>query len=132
MLGRIRTLVLWILALLFIFITFNSNEPYLVRLRGTGHVALLLIGVTAPLLLMLSGRWARGGRVLVLTWCIPLVALTSTQFMFAWRKYETFRAEPEVARLLGRHFIVGYSAAEDAAALARQGLIAGVYVTHHN
>ena len=134
MLGRIRTLVLWILALLFIFITLNSNEPYLVRLRGAGHGALLLVGLATPLLLMLSGRWGSGagGRVLVLTWCIPLIALTATQFSFAWRKYETFRTAPEVARLLGRHFIVGYSAAEDAAALARQGLIAGVYVTHHN
>jgi beta-N-acetylhexosaminidase len=134
MLGRIRTVVLWILALLFIFITLNSNEPYLVRLRGTGHTALLLIGIAAPLLLVFGGHWRRGaaGRVLVLTWCIPLVALTSTQFSFAWRKYETFRTTPDVAGLLGRHFIVGYTAADDAAMLARQGLIAGVYVTHHN
>ncbi|MGJ5180443.1 glycoside hydrolase family 3 N-terminal domain-containing protein [Bradyrhizobium oligotrophicum] len=134
MLGRIRTVVLWILALLFIFITLNSNEPYLVRLRGTGHAALLMIGIAAPLLLLLGGRWRRGvaGRLLVLTWCIPLLALTATQFMFAWRKYETLRTAPEVAHLLGRHFIVGYTSADDAAALARQGLIAGVYVTHHN
>ncbi|GLH75621.1 beta-hexosaminidase [Bradyrhizobium sp. SSBR45G] len=134
MLGRIRTAVLWILALLFIVITFNSNEPYLVRLRGTGHAALLIIGLAAPLLLLLSGRWQRGlaGRLLVLTWCLPLLALTSTQFMFGWRKYETFRTAPDVARVLGQHFIVGYTATEDAAALARQGLIAGVYVTHHN
>ncbi|MGJ4956601.1 glycoside hydrolase family 3 N-terminal domain-containing protein [Bradyrhizobium sp. HKCCYLRH2015] len=134
MLGRIRTAVLWILALLFIFVTLNSNEPYLVRLRGSGHVALLLIGLAVPLLLMLGGRWRQGaaGRALVLAWCVPLIMLTSTQFMFAWRKYETFRTPPDVARLLGRHFIVGYTAVGDAAALARQGLIAGVYVTHHN
>ncbi|NPU12889.1 glycoside hydrolase family 3 protein [Bradyrhizobium sp. 83002] len=134
MLGRIRTLVLWTLALLFIFITFNSNEPYLVRLRGTGHAALLVIGLAAPLLLLLNGSWGRGpaGRLLVLIWCIPLFALTSTQFTFAWRKYETFRTDPDAARLLGRHFMVGYTVPEDAAALARRGLIAGVYVTHRN
>lgn len=134
MLGRIRTAVLWSLALLFIFITFNSNEPYLVRLRGTGHAALLIVGLAAPLLLLLSGRWRHGlsGRLLVLVWCIPLLALTSTQFTFAWRKYETFDTAPEVARLLGRHFMVGYTSTADAAALARQGLIAGIYVTHHN
>ncbi|MDU6376000.1 MAG: glycoside hydrolase family 3 protein, partial [Bradyrhizobium sp.] len=122
MLGRIRTAVLWSLALLFIFITFNSNEPYLVRLRGTGHAALLIVGLAAPLLLLLSGRWRHGlsGRLLVLVWCIPLLALTSTQFTFAWRKYETFDTAPEVARLLGRHFMVGYTSTADAAALARQ------------
>ncbi|CCD91675.1 putative Beta-hexosaminidase [Bradyrhizobium sp. ORS 375] len=133
MLGRIRTAFLWALALLFIFITFNSNEPYLVRLRGPGHAALLIIGLAAPLLLLLGGRWRSvGGRLLLLAWCIPLIALTATQFMFAWRKYETFRTAPEVARLLGPHFMVGYRSTDDAAALARQGLIAGVYVTRHN
>ncbi|CAL77710.1 putative Beta-hexosaminidase [Bradyrhizobium sp. ORS 278] len=134
MLGRIRTVVLWILALLFIVITVNSNEPYLVRLRGGGHAALLIIALAAPLLLLLGGRWRHGlpGKMLVLAWCIPLIALTSTQFMFAWRKYETFRTAPDVAQLLGRHFMVGYTSLEDAAALARQGLIVGVYVTHHN
>ncbi|WP_257164895.1 glycoside hydrolase family 3 N-terminal domain-containing protein [Bradyrhizobium sp. SRS-191] len=134
MLGRIRTVVLWILALAFIVITLNSNEPYLVRLRGTGHAALLIIGLAAPLLLLLGGRWRDGiaGRMLVSAWCIPLLALTATQFTFAWRKYETFQTAPEVARLLGRHFIVGYTTVDEAAALAGQGLIAGVYVTHHN
>jgi len=134
MLGRIRTWLFWILALLVISVSFNSNEPYLSRLRGTGHAILLAIGVLAPLLLALSGRWHRGiaARALLLTWCIPLVALTSTQFAFAWRKYETFRTEPEVARLLGRHFIVGYREAEEASALARRGLIGGVYVTGRN
>lgn len=134
MFGRIRTVILWILAVLLVFITLNSNEPYLVRLRGPGHVALLVIGVAVPLLLALSGGWRRGiaARALLLVWCVPLIALTATQFMFAWRKYETFRTEPEVARLLGRHFIAGYRSADEAAALARHGLIAGVYVTHHN
>ncbi|MGJ4928447.1 glycoside hydrolase family 3 N-terminal domain-containing protein [Bradyrhizobium sp. HKCCYLS2038] len=134
MLGRIRTLVLWILALVFIFVTLNSNEPYLVRLRGPGHAALFVVGFAAPLLLLLNGRWHRGigGRMLTLAWCIPLIALTATQFMFAWRTYETFRTTPEVARALGRHFVVGYTGMDEAAALARQGLIAGIYVTHHN
>ncbi|WP_240535815.1 glycoside hydrolase family 3 N-terminal domain-containing protein [Bradyrhizobium sp. STM 3809] len=95
---------------------------------------MLIIGLASPLLLLLSGRWRHGfsGRLLVLTWCLPLLALTSTQFMFAWRKYETFHTPPEVARLLGRHFMVGYTSLDDAAALAGQGLIAGIYVTHHN
>jgi len=134
MLGRIRTLLLWILALLLIFITLNSNEPYLSRLRGSGHVILLVICMSAPLLLARGGRWRRGfaARALLLTWCIPLVALMSTQFMFAWRNYETLRTKPEVARLLGRHFIVGYRAAEEASALAGRGLIAGIYVTGRN
>jgi len=134
MLRRIGKLALWLLALFLILIAVNSNEPYLVRLRGAGHIALVLVAIGIPSAMLYRGAW-RGGiarRLLLAVWCVPLVAFIAAQSVFEMRKYQALHTEAAAARLLGRHFLVGYDNPDEAAMLAGKGLIAGVYVTRHN
>jgi beta-N-acetylhexosaminidase len=130
----IGTAAFWLLALLLIFIAVNSNEPYLLRLRGLGHIALLVIAIAVPAVLIWRGAWRNGlaRRLLLLAWCVPLPALVTAQAVLALRSYQTLHADAAVAHLLGRHFVVGYDDPQAAAVLAGKGLIAGVYVTGHN
>lgn len=135
MLGRLGRVSLWICALFFIALAVNSNEPYLVRLRGAGHLVLLAVGIAVPVALIWRGAWRDGwlkGRALVLVWCVPVLAFAAAQTIFVVRKYQALHTDAVVAQLLGRHFVVGYTWSEEAAALAERGLIAGVYVTRHN
>jgi beta-N-acetylhexosaminidase len=135
MLSRIGNLALWFLALLLVFIATNSNEPYLMKLRGVGHIVLLIVAIGVPIALVWRGAWHKGrvaGRLLFFAWCAPLPALVSTQAVFAIDKYQTLHTDAASARLLGRHFVVGYDDPEEATLLAGKGLIAGLYVTGHN
>lgn len=135
MIKRLGIVALWSLALVLVVIAVNSNEPYLVHLRGAGHVVLLVASAGVPILLFRCGAWREGrvaGRILLLLWCAPVVAFVVVQTSFAWRRYDVLTTDAAVARLLGAHFVVGYAAPEEAAMLAERGLIAGVYVTGHN
>ena len=134
MLRRIGTVALWLLALLLVLISVNSNEPYLVRLRGTGHIVLVLAAIGVPSAMIYRGAWRSGiaRRLLLVVWCVPLVAFIAAQSDFAIRKYQALHTEVAAARLLGRYFVVGYEDPTEAAVLAGKGLIGGVYVTRHN
>jgi beta-N-acetylhexosaminidase len=134
MLRRFGIVALWLLALFLVLIAINSNEPYLARLRGAGHIVLVLVAIGVPAVMIYRGR-GRGGiaaRLLLVAWCVPLVAFVATQSVFAVRKYQALHTEAAAARVLGRHFVVGYDDPDEAAILAGKGLIAGVYVTRHN
>src|SRR5262249_39929848 len=48
------------------------------------------------------------------------------------RKHAVLEAEGKHAQDLGRHFIVGYSAFDEIAVLAKKGLIGGIYIAHRN
>jgi beta-N-acetylhexosaminidase len=135
MLRRSGTVALWLLALLLILIAVNSNAPYLVWLRGPGHVVLFAVAIGIPLALIRRSAWCDGSitsRLLVLLWCVPVVAFVWTQTGVALQRADVLRTDIAAAHLLGRHFVVGYAEADEAADLAEKGLIAGVYVTRHN
>ncbi|MGJ4939171.1 glycoside hydrolase family 3 N-terminal domain-containing protein [Bradyrhizobium sp. HKCCYLS1011] len=135
MIKRIGIVALWLLALALIVVTMNSNEPYLVRLRGVGNLIILGVSVGVPILLLRRGAWRSrklGDRLLLLLWCVPAFAFILAQTWFAWRKHEVLATDAAIAHLLGPHFVVGYAASEEAAMLAAKGLIGGVYVTRHN
>jgi beta-N-acetylhexosaminidase len=123
-----------LLALFLIVLAVNSNAPYLVWLRGAGHAVLLVVAIVVPLALIRRGGWRDGHthRMLVMLWCVPVVALLWTQVSFALDKADVLRTDAAVAHLLGRHFVVGYAAPEEAAELAEKGLVTGLYVTRHN
>src|SRR5690349_22354603 len=129
MLRRIGIVALWLFALFLVLIAINSNEPYLAKLRGTGHVALVLVAIGIPAAMVYRGAWRRGiaRRLLLAAWCVPLIAFVTAQSVFAIRKYQTLHTETGAARMLGRHFVVGYDDPAEAAVLAGKGLIAGVY-----
>lgn len=135
MIKRVVTVLLWLLAPAFIFVSGNFYDPYLGMMRGWGDVALLVGELAGIGILFGCGYWRRGGiagKLLILVWCLPPLAMASATTVFHLRKYAVLHAEGKRVQELGRHFIVGYSSFDDIAPLAAKGLIGGVYVTRHN
>jgi beta-N-acetylhexosaminidase len=130
---RFGVVLIWLTGLIFVFAAANKNDPYLIALRGSGNIALAVGSIVAVIVLIRRGAW-RGfpGRLLVLLWCLPPLAMLSAHGSFEWRKRTVLQIDAVPAHVLGRHFIVGYSSFPEVAALAEKGLIAGVYVTKHN
>ncbi|MEP6840884.1 MAG: glycoside hydrolase family 3 N-terminal domain-containing protein [Bradyrhizobium sp.] len=131
---RFGLVLIWLTGLIFVFAAANKNDPYLIALRGSGNIALAVGSIVAVIVLIRRGAWKRGlpGRLLVLLWCLPPLAMLSAHGSFEWRKRTVLQTDAVQAHVLGRHFIVGYSSFPEVAALAEKGLIAGVYVTRHN
>ena len=131
---RFGWLLPWLAGLVLVFAAGNKNDPYLIALRGAGNVALFVASVAAVAVLIRRGFWRRGvnGKLLILLWCLPSLAMLSAQASFEWRKRAVLQTDTAQARTLGQHFIVGYSSFPEVAALAEKGLIAGVYITKHN
>jgi beta-N-acetylhexosaminidase len=134
MVKRVGTTLLWALALAFLFIGFNKNDPYLIALRGAGNVAVAAIGMVVAVALVWCGYWRTGvaRKALVLLWCLVPLSLLAAHLRFEFRKHDVLHTETAAAHSLGRHFVVGYSSYEEVATLAEKGLIAGIYVTRHN
>jgi beta-N-acetylhexosaminidase len=131
---RFGWLLIWLAGLVLVFAAANKNDPYLIALRGAGNVALAIASVVAVVVLIRCGFWRRGvgGRLLILLWCLPSLAMVSAQASFEWRKRAVLQTDAALARVLGQHFIVGYSSFPEVATLTEKGLIAGVYITKHN
>jgi len=133
MVGRIGAALLWPLALAFLFVGFNKNDPYLISLRGTGNVAVAAIGVAVAATLVWRGYWSSAARkTLVLLWCLVPLSMLAAHLRFELRRHDVLHTDASTAHKLGRHFMVGYSSFDEVAALAEKGLIAGIYVTRHN
>ena len=131
---RFGLVLIWLTGLVFVFTAANKNDPYLIALRGSGNIALVVGSIVVVIVLTGRGAWRRGfaGRLLVLLWCLPPLAMFAAHGSFEWRKRTVLQTNAVQAQVLGRHFIVGYSSFPEVAALAEKGLIAGVYVTKHN
>src|SRR3954451_6165437 len=131
---RFGLVLIWLTGLIFVFAAANKNDPYLIALRGSGNIAIAAGSIVAVIFLIRRGSWRRGfpGRLLVLLWCLPPLAMLSAHASFEWRKRTVLQTDAVPAQVLGRHLIVGYSSFPEVAALAEKGLIAGVYVTRHN
>jgi beta-N-acetylhexosaminidase len=134
LLKRIGIILVWLAAPVLIFVSINKNDPYLILLRGPGNIGLATASIVAVAILIRRGYWRRGmaGRLLVLLWCLPSLAMLGADASFEWRKRNVLHTDAAQARNLGRHFIVGYSSFPEVAVLAEKGLISGVYVTRHN
>ncbi|MCC8960853.1 glycoside hydrolase family 3 protein [Bradyrhizobium sp. Pear76] len=127
--------LLWIAGLVFVFAGINNNDPYLVPLRGTGNVLFVVTSSAVALLLVRRGAWRRrasSGKLLVILWCLPPLAMLAAHGVFEVRKHRVLQTEPVLARSLGQHFIVGYRSFDEVAQLAEQGFVAGIYVTRRN
>ncbi|MBR1120014.1 glycoside hydrolase family 3 protein [Bradyrhizobium lablabi] len=134
MINRIGIAALWLLGLLFVFVGINKNDPYLVALRGTGNVALVIAGIAVVAVLIRRGHWRRGifAKLLVLLWCLAPLSMLGAHVAFEARKRDVLQTETAQAHALGRHFVVGYSSFDEVALLAEKGLIAGIYVSRRN
>lgn len=126
--------LLWLTGPVLVFAAVNKNDPYLIALRGTGNVALAIVSIVVVVVMIRRGAGRRGvmGRLLVVLWCLPSLTMLSAHVTYEWRKRAVLQTDPAQARVLGQHFMIGYSSFPEVAALAEKGLIAGVYITKHN
>src|ERR1700750_1292873 len=63
---------------------------------------------------------------------LPVLAMAYAQAAFLISRRDVVTIEASEARVLGTHFIVGYSSLAEVAPLSDKGLIAGIYITRHN
>ncbi|MFT4118447.1 glycoside hydrolase family 3 N-terminal domain-containing protein [Bradyrhizobium sp.] len=126
-------ILLWLVAPVAALAAANKNDPYLVAMRGAGNVVLVVTGAVIVIVLLCRGHWRRtAGKQLILLWCLTPLLMSAAHLRFELRKRDVLGASLSEARLLGPHFMVGYSSFPEVARLAGQGLIGGVYVTRHN
>ena len=132
--GRIAVVLLWLLGAAFVLIGLNLYDVYLTNIRGWTVKILVASGCVVPGLLAWCGFWRKGlaGKLLVLLWCLPPLAVASATAILQFHKYRTLHAESQPALELGRRFVVGYSSYDDIAPLAGKGLIAGIYLSQRN
>ena len=134
MINRIGIAALWLLGALAVFVGINNFDPYLIKMRGAGNVALTVAGIVIVIALIRRGYWRRSimAKLLVLLWCLAPVAMLGSHIVFEVRKRDVLQTETAQAHLLGQHFVVGYSSFEEVADLAEKGLIAGIYISRRN
>jgi beta-N-acetylhexosaminidase len=133
--GRIAVISLWPSGCLAVFASSSIYDPYLIMLRGPSGIGLLIASFAVAAALVLCGFWSnRGiaGRLLVLLWCLPSLAMLAAQMTYETRRNSVLQAEGPQFKALGRHFIVGYNSFDEVAPLAAKGLIGGIYVATHN
>lgn len=131
-LGRVAS---WLPLLVLLVVALHPRHPILVGLRAVETPLLIGLGVVclAWVVRRLArkevGRWEGRVRIGLLVAVIALVFGNEAEFQR--QRTEVLAAEP-AARLLGQHFIVGYSRFDEAARLAERGLIGGLYLSHRN
>jgi beta-N-acetylhexosaminidase len=123
----------WMIGLILVFAGVNTNDPYLVWLRGIGNAGLIAASLGVVIVLLRSGSWrSLSGRLLVVLWLLPSLSMLWANASFEIRKQSVLRTDVARAQNLGQHFVVGYSSFDEIARLAEKGLIGGVYITRHN
>ena len=104
MVKRIGAALLWPLALAFLFIGFNKNDPYLISLRGAGNIAVAAVGIAVAIVLIRRGYWNGAAKtILLLLWCVVPVSVFAAHLRFEWRKHEVLHTETSAAHKLGQH-----------------------------
>ncbi|OKO82721.1 glycoside hydrolase family 3 N-terminal domain-containing protein [Bradyrhizobium sp. NAS96.2] len=127
--------LLWIGGLVVVCAGINNNDPYLVPLRGTGNLLLVAASIAVVFMLVRRAAWRRrswAGRLLVVLWCLPPLAVLAAHGVFEVRRHRVLQTDPVLARSLGQHFVVGYRSFDEVAPLVEKGFIAGIYVTKRN
>jgi beta-N-acetylhexosaminidase len=134
MLKIVGAIVLLLFGAAFTFAGVNIHEPYLYFLHGSGVAAFIIASFIVLFLLIEKGYWAKGnvGRLLILLWCLPSLSMLYANAAFEICKRNVLHTDVARARVLGQHFVVGYSSFDEVARLAEKGLIAGIYVARHN
>jgi len=134
-LTRIGLALAWFTGLALVFAAANKNDPYLTWLRGAGNAVVVVASLVVVTLMIRRGVWRGGGwpgRLLLLLWVLPPVAMQCAETSFEVRKWRVLNTDAARANMLGWHFVVGYASFDEVARLADRGLISGVYITRHN
>jgi beta-N-acetylhexosaminidase len=129
----IIVVTLWLLGLVFTFVAFQIHAPYLFFLSRTSAGIMLVASVAVLALFIRRKIWREiFGKPLILLWCLPALSMLYAQTAFWLSRHDVRTTEADEAHVLGQHFIIGYSSFAEAAMLAQNGLIAGIYITRHN
>lgn len=117
--------LLWLATLLLLALAAFPRQPYLLAIRGfaTPLVLMLVLG-----LLIAAARLERGGRQLVIAALLATMAVAIGSDRAFHRQRLHVLAGSDALRAVGSHFVVGYSHFDEIAALARGGLIGGIYL----
>src|SRR6202163_3211824 len=135
MMRSLGIISIWFFGLVFLFAGININEPYLISLRGLGAAVLCMTSVVVFIVLIKQGYWngrSVAKRLLILLWCLPALSMLYAYASFELRKRNVLQTDVVPARILGQHFVVGYSSFDEVVRLAEKGLIGGVYLARHN
>jgi beta-N-acetylhexosaminidase len=133
--GRVVTIVLWLLGAAFVVAGLNLYDVYLTNIRSWTAATILLGACLAVALLVMRGFWScKGfaGKLLILLWCLPPVAMATATAIMQRHKYRTLHAEGPMALELGRRFVVGYSSYDQVAPLVSKGLVGGIFINQRN
>lgn len=129
------TALLWLLGAAFIFVGFNLYDVYLTAIRGWTATTVAFGGCLILGLLLRLGFWRRRGlfgKLLVLVWCLPPIAVAAAVAIMQLHTWRTLHADGQAALDLGRRFVVGYLSYDDVAPLVSKGLVGGIYISHRN
>lgn len=77
------------------FASSNLYDPYLTAIRSRGSAAILLAAFAGLGLLIFRGYWSRrgiAGKLLVLLWCLPPIALASATTILQLHKNAVLQA----------------------------------------
>ena len=130
----IGIVLLWLAGCLFVTLALHKNDPVLLALRGLGNIALCAVSLLVVAILSWRGYWRAkwAGRLLVLLWILPSLAMLGEMVALEACKRSVLHTDSARAQKLGQHFLIGYRSFPEVARLADKGLIGGIYVTKHN
>lgn len=122
---------LWVGSLMLLALSALHRGPYLFAVRGI--ITPLLLGLAlgaliAALRLGAPGRARAWSRRLLLAMLGAAILLTVADDHAFQQRRAGVLAGSDALRAVGAHFIVGFSTFDEMAALARQGLIGGIYL----
>ncbi|HKY63832.1 MAG TPA: glycoside hydrolase family 3 N-terminal domain-containing protein [bacterium] len=114
-----------LLAATLAFVGLRVRAPYFLAWREALPGLCLIAG------LFLAWRWRRQRALAILLLFGGSVALCQN-LEFGRKKAAVLRAEPELLRTYGSHFIVGYQDFAEIRELVRRGAVGGIFVTTRN
>jgi len=125
-----------LITLCFLWLAIHLKDPHLLPYRSYETPVIVIIAL-AGMILALCLRWHdKPARIaLSIMWTSVLLLAIHHEYEFHAQKNEVKNASGEFAqqlRAVGRHLIIGYDKVENVQYLARQGFIAGVYLSRRN
>ena len=125
----------WLLAGLTLFLASKGRNPYLIALRGAELplvLALGALGFCAAICLATKGRLGRVEASLLAASAVLAGGIgLCGEYHFQRQRTQVLTAD-WATKVLGRHFIVGYSDFDEVSRLAENGLIGGIYLGRKN
>ncbi|HRE16687.1 MAG TPA: glycoside hydrolase family 3 N-terminal domain-containing protein [Rhodocyclaceae bacterium] len=129
---------LWLLILLaalaLLYWAWHLKHPLMMALRPVETPLLLgagCLGLIHGWRLAIGSQSRRRGIVQSLLFAALMLTTIAQEARFQWQRARVLEAAP-LLRVLGGHFLIGFSDYDSLAPLAERGLIGGIYLTRRN